>query len=166
MSFLDGKYTPVILVAHHELRKLLSEVGSDRTVAMIETWQKELREISGYKWGGSFVRLTATFGMEFKVIFSQHGGENSGWFCSIWTMNELTIVRLVDLPKDRSEVNEFITKILYAMDRWAEGYIKCSSCGTLHEYKVIKSNRYFAGTYCQTCWEREFKAIEAKENYD
>jgi formamidopyrimidine-DNA glycosylase len=51
------------------------------------------------------------------------------------------------------------------MDSWSEGFVRCSGCGEKIERDKI-AGRYFAGVYCQNCWDTKYKAIEAKETYN
>jgi len=46
-----------------------------------------------------------------------------------------------------------------------KGKAHCSDCQEIMDVDKI-GGRYFAGIYCQSCWEREWKAIEAKETYN
>ncbi|MHA2263571.1 MAG: hypothetical protein ACXAEN_14340 [Candidatus Thorarchaeota archaeon] len=52
-----------------------------------------------------------------------------------------------------------------AAKEYAKGIVHCSHC----EKEIQKSDiagRYFAGVYCTDCWERTYKAIEARETYN
>jgi len=59
-------------------------------------------------------------------------------------------------------------KIIQEMESAVANYetnkIRCSDCGA--ETNADTRRRYFAGTYCEKCWEGKWKEIEAKETYD
>lgn len=48
---------------------------------------------------------------------------------------------------------------------WLNGYVHCSDCDTRIKKSDIAGG-YFAGVYCQKCWNGKWKEIEAQENYD
>lgn len=60
---------------------------------------------------------------------------------------------------------EFIKWLDEKINNKVNNKINCSDCGKLIDEKDI-AGRYFAGLYCKDCWERTWKEIEAKENYD
>jgi len=49
-------------------------------------------------------------------------------------------------------------------EHFLNGEVKCGQCGTWVDYK--KAPSYFAGVYCQTCWEGGWKEKEARETYE
>lgn len=53
-----------------------------------------------------------------------------------------------------------------AIANFENGMLKCSGCGKLVRYEDARKNRYFAGLYCNHCWETKYKAIEASETYN
>lgn len=64
---------------------------------------------------------------------------------------------------DRQKV---INEVIRRMEDFTCGYIHCSDCGTRIKYHGEVAGRYFAGVYCQKCWDGKWKAIEAKETYN
>jgi|WetSurMetagenome_2_1015567.scaffolds.fasta_scaffold00049_31 hypothetical protein len=59
-----------------------------------------------------------------------------------------------------------INKVIERMEDYTKGYIHCSDCDTKIKRHGEVGGRYFAGVYCQKCWDGKWKAIEAKENYN
>jgi hypothetical protein len=60
---------------------------------------------------------------------------------------------------------ESIRTIAKAMEHYSCGEVQCAECGEWikrHE----AGGRYFAGLYCQHCWDTKWKEIEAKETYN
>lgn len=63
-------------------------------------------------------------------------------------------------PTDK--FNEWIEQITR---EYLDGIIHCSDCDkTIFKNEI--AGRYFAGVYCDECWNGKWKAIESKENYD
>lgn len=60
--------------------------------------------------------------------------------------------------------DEIAAEIKEIMKKYTEGYIRCSGCGKWIKQKDI-AGRFFAGVYCDECWEREWKERERQENY-
>ena len=61
--------------------------------------------------------------------------------------------------------DEQISWIESATEEYCNGLIHCSKCGKKVKQSEI-AGRYFAGIYCQECWEGGVREIEARENYD
>lgn len=49
---------------------------------------------------------------------------------------------------------------------WMNGKMNCSKCKCEIDYKENSRHRYFAGIYCQSCWDGGMKQIEAQETYN
>lgn len=63
-------------------------------------------------------------------------------------------------------VEDFKKEEQDAIANFENGILKCSSCGKFARYEDARKNRYFAGLYCDNCWETTYKAIEASETYN
>ena len=59
-----------------------------------------------------------------------------------------------------------VNRAIERMEEFSVGYVYCSDCGKKVKYHDETGGRYFAGIYCKDCWERKWKAIEAKETYN
>ena len=55
--------------------------------------------------------------------------------------------------------------ILKALYNYIQGIIKCHGCGKEISFGQI-AGAYFAGRYCEKCWESKFRKLEAKESYN
>jgi hypothetical protein len=62
--------------------------------------------------------------------------------------------------------NQDLIKAKNVLDDFSMGIVRCSDCGSKQKFSLIERNRYFAGIYCDDCWNRKWKAIEAKEDYN
>lgn len=71
--------------------------------------------------------------------------------------------------KSKDEKPEVYADIITKrIEEYCNGVIHCCDCGATFPVKEIEGYRrsYFAGVYCQDCWDSKWKAIEAKETYD
>ena len=60
---------------------------------------------------------------------------------------------------------EFIKWIEKVTADYLKGVVKCSDCKkTILENEI--AGRYFAGIYCENCWNSKWKKIEEKDTYD
>ena len=83
----------------------------------------------------------------------------------VWCDNGSTSIGDYEIEYDNTPSDEFIEWLKTTLNNCIEGKICCSDCGK-QITKAQIAGRYFAGVYCKDCWEREWKAIEAKETYD
>lgn len=110
----------------------------------------------GINIGHSCVKLV-TNGMEF--AFSVTGD------FTIWDSKGSTALGTYDIVTNASPTKEFIDWLHQIIDDYSHKIIHCSDCGKpLPDGKC--AGRYFAGVYCKDCWEREWRAIEAAEDYE
>lgn len=82
--------------------------------------------------------------------------------CKCWAGNGGTVIA----GGIYSDVKEFENDETIAKANFENGLIKCADCGKLVKYEDIRNNRFFAGLYCDECWEREWKEVEANETYN
>lgn len=79
----------------------------------------------------------------------------------------LCVINQLVINKETDILNNENYKILsQKSEMWMNGKMNCSKCGCEIDYKENFHHRYFAGIYCQTCWEGGMKQIEAQENYN
>lgn len=86
----------------------------------------------------------------------------------VWNSTGNTQIALVSFPDNLSEKERrgLVNGVVKRMEEFSVGYIHCSDCGEKIKYHDETGGRYFAGIYCQKCWDGKWKAIEAKENYN
>lgn len=64
-----------------------------------------------------------------------------------------------------ADISPLADDIFEAIQDNENGVVRCSDCGK----KITKdkiAGRYFAGVYCQECWDTTWKDIEARETYE
>lgn len=106
--------------------------------------------------------MSDTFGHLYSV--GVHKNNNSTYNFHLWDDSGASSL-LSFTTKNNLLSKEEIDKIEKVMCNYREGIINCSDCGK-EIYKHEIAGRYFAGQYCQRCWDTKWKAIEAKETYN
>lgn len=92
---------------------------------------------------------------------------NSSLDFILWDKNQNSLGHYSIENSDRNEVptEDFIKWITNITEDYCNDIVYCSDC----RKKIKKSEiagHFYSGIYCETCWEREYKELEAKENYD
>jgi hypothetical protein len=133
-----------------------------------------LKKISGFMWDSNISRFSNIYGTEFKFMLFENGGynhqkkefEGNGTFeISVWDIKgQTSIYNHIIIPEEKR--SDFIQDMLQITERWTKGEVRCSDCKDWMSYEDNKKHHYFAGIYCDKCWDGKWKAIEAKENYE
>jgi hypothetical protein len=150
------RYIPAMVIDYGELRNKLKgnlkEFSED-----IESVRKQLQHISGYFYDNNIARFSNIFGTEFKfLLYGKH----------LSVYDQTGGVSIYDGLIPEEDRDNFINNFLDICERWSKGDKRCDDCHTWINYQENKSHSYFAGTYCEDCWNRKWKAIEAAESYD
>lgn len=175
MKLSDIKLIPHIEIPQNNLlnRPLIWFDVNNKSEDSLQGIQNKFKKICSYKWANSNVKWSNVYGHLFSIqvhkIKYSYKSTKLGWNIHIWDhTGTTTIISLIQSVKD--ENNDYLTKDNYKLicnstERFVKGFINCSDCG--NEIKQIeKGGRYFAGTYCQECWDRKWKEIEARETYN
>ena len=89
------------------------------------------------------------------------------WQVYLWDgagERSLGTVMLVS-PPDKPLPPDAAQYIVDRVEMYDAGKIHCSGCDVVISINEV-AGRYFAGSYCKTCWETKWKAVEARETYD
>ena len=132
---------------------------------------KELKSLTGYGFDNTHLKWSNIFGVHFaiSVYFVIRKRQPVGWEISLWDASgQVALGRLcqelVDKEKDILS-DENYREMCRITENYVKGIISCSDCKTEIK-KTEVAGHYFAAHYCKDCWERKWKAIEAKETYD
>ena len=132
---------------------------------------KEIKSLTGYKYENYHLKWSNIFGFNFTiaVYFVIRQGKPVGWEISLWDDTGCVALgklyqELIDKEKDVLS-DENYREMYRITENYVKGIIACSDCKTEIKKTEVAGN-YFAGNYCKNCWERKWKAIEAKETYD
>jgi hypothetical protein len=164
-------YKPAIIIDWYEFVKKIN--GNIREfIGEIEENRKKLKVASGYVYDNNISRFRNRYDDEFLFYISEKKQRNSisdifeeinVFEIYVWSIADISVATEILTNENKKEV---IEKISDRCNLWSLGKICCCDCGKIAEYEKIKNNTYFAGIYCQECWERKWKKIEAEETYD
>ncbi len=142
----------------------------------LDEFVSELKEASNavkvavdYKWANGNIRFSNIYGTEFSFMLSKHEHltTKKTWYdLSVWDAYGSTSIISGIVPENSKERQAFIEKVIAFSEEFTKGKIHCSDCGKIVNYNDVRGNRYFAGIYCDDCWNSKWKEIEAKENYN
>lgn len=123
---------------------------------IIDSYTEWRNKALGINIGHSKVKLTA-FGAEFAFgVYDEF---------TLWDSDGSTSLGRRGINRSFPPTSEFIDWLYQIIDDYSHKIIHCSDCGKpLSEGKC--AGRYFAGVYCQDCWKRKWRAIEAAEDYE
>lgn len=130
----------------------------------IEDLRKVTGEAMNYKWANTHYHMWTPYRRHL-VAFAMHNNKDGISF-NVWTTNSEAIGSCYQAKGiSQEEWKERVKEVFGRVRLLDEGKAHCSDCGeimVLHE----SGGRYFAGIYCQSCWDREWKAVEARESYN
>lgn len=128
----------------------------------IEEQRKVLKEASGYYWDNGIASFR--YGIDtFKFMLSDF---KSSWELSVWDASGSISLFTETIPSTSQAKREFMDMLTNVCNMWRKREMFCSDCGKVISYTENMSHSYFASVFCTDCWERKWKAIEAKENYN
>lgn len=160
--------TPYIVVDYMTFQRGM--MGNlDEFIKNLEEAGKAVKVAVDHRWGNSNTRFSNIYGTEFAFILSKHTymTNKETWYnLFVWDSLGRTSIFSGTVPENSSERRDFVKKVLDYSKKFTTGQINCSDCGKPINYHEVSGNRYFAGIYCDDCWNRKWKAIEAKENYN
>jgi hypothetical protein len=97
-------------------------------------------------------------------INAEHYGTHY-WEIAIWAENGLLSIGQWTTQNDRLTEADY-EDIKMHLDKFTDGYIRCSKCREWINVQDSKQRRYYAGIYCQTCWEGGIAAQAAADDYE
>jgi len=149
-------YVPAMVIPYNEFRKKLN--GDLLQFAKeLEEIRKQLKEVSGYFYDNHVCRFSNIFGTEFKFMLYDN-------YLSVWDYTGGTLIVEGRVPDENRW--DFINNIILMSEQWTKGYIQCSNCRTMIKYLDNIGHRFYAGTYCDKCWDGKWRTVESEENYD
>ena len=129
----------------------------------LEQMRIKIKEVSGFTWDNSTCRFSNIYGTEFK--FSMHP-DKENIHLTVWGLESQQLLYIsIPIQGDRAPA---IKKILEIADLWTYGKMHCSNpaCNKEMFYRENAGHRFYAGIYCQECWDSQFHHLAATENYD
>jgi len=141
----------------------------DEFINELKEASNAVKDVVDYKRANGNTRFSNIFGTEFSFMLSKHEHITTKevWYdLSVWDTRGSVSIASGVVPENSKKRRAFVKKVLDISEEYTQGKIHCSDCGNVVNYHDVKRNRYFAGIYCDDCWNRKWKAIEAKENYN
>lgn len=155
-------FDPKIVFHYTEFQKFLAT--PEYFAQELENLKKYIDDVTGYHWGNGYFRFSNIYGDEFAFQIYPMKFKPGSVDLSVWdAMGGTAIAHALIVPGDPT--NE-IGRVIKTSEEFTQGIIHCSGCQKPIEYAQVKKQRYFAGIYCDECWNSKYKAIEANENYE
>jgi len=175
-------FTPSVEIRIDRLKDIpLMEFETNNQDGAYNQVRKALKPVANYSWDSPNLRVSNIFGDEFSIhiYLGKNKGVPSGWEITIWDYKGNSTVGVWHKPytsnDDKLTIDE-IVDIKKRLEEYTYHIQHCSDCqSTMPSDKSIRKTenhqkeyggQYFAGRYCKDCWERKYKAIEAKETYE
>lgn len=134
-------------------------------VEELNSIKKHYKDNSNWLQGDDVFRVRNIFGTEFSFLLTQDKYmENDIYTLSVWDYAGDTLVFAGRIPNNNRI--SFIRNFKITTDNYSNGIIKCGECKKDIPYQQNRSHRYYAGIYCDKCWNEKWKSIEEKENYN
>ena len=159
---LLGKFTPVMVFTVQQLFDLFS-AGVENAETYVTQTERVLQDVANLRIRNSHTLINNSYGDEFKFLITKEF--KTDYILNIWSKSDEIIEKAL-LKDYRPYLIDLQIHVNDVLDRYSRGYIVCSDCGTEHKREEIKKNRCSAGIYCDNCWNKKWKAIEAKETYN
>jgi hypothetical protein len=175
-------FKPSISISIRDLEKIpLMEFETNNKGNLYNKVRLAMKEIANYNWDNDILRVTNIYGDEFSihVYLGKNKGVLSTWEITIWDYKGNSTVgvwqKKYESDKDCLTIEE-IRKIKERLEEYSHHIQHCSDCqSTMPSSPDIKKTehhqkeyggQYFAGRYCKDCWERKWRAVEARETYE
>jgi hypothetical protein len=160
--------TPAVIIYERDFKNtpLWQFETNNREAESLNDYENRIKHVVGYRYSAKKFLQTISSGNLF--VFHVHLMEHKKlWDIHIWdsTGNRTVICTSFNMISKETDCipNDEFEKILIACREYASGTYICSGCKTKTNHIA---GHYFAGQYCQKCWDDKYKAIEARENYN
>lgn len=175
-------FTPSIEIRVNQLEKIpLIEFESNNHDGIYNKVRQAIKPVVNYNWDNNILRVTNISGNEFSIhiYLSKTKGVLSGWEITIWDYLGTTTIGVWKkkyCSDDDCLTIEEIHDIEKRLGEFSHNILHCNDCqSTIPSDKSIRKTehhekeyggQYFTGHFCKDCWERKWRAVEAKENYN
>lgn len=176
-------FTPSIELRIDHLEKIaLKELETNNVDGIYNQVRRAIKPVTNYGWDNNILIVSNIFGDLFSIHIrlGKYNNKPPVWEITIWDYKGTTTVGVWGksyVNDDDKLTNEELRAIKERLEDFTRNVLHCSDCQTtMPTNKRIRFNgdvhkedyggQYFAGHYCTKCWERKWKAIEAKENYE
>jgi len=152
------KFNPEISFNYYAFIDMFME-NLDTLEEDLKLLRKTIKETFNCAYDSVSTRVSNIYGYEF--VFSVYGKD-----LFLWDHTGGTAICNVLLENDLKIRKWQLKRIVRLTENFTNGIVECGLCGKEINYQENRNHRYFAGIYCEKCWEDEIKDIEAKESYN
>jgi hypothetical protein len=175
-------FVPSIQLSMYQFERIpLIELETNNKDGIYNKVRQAIKPVVNYNWDNNILRITNIFGDEFSihVYLAKKLETPLHWEITLWDHLGTTTIGVWKKNyvsnEDKLSPDE-INEIKKRLEEFTQHILHCSDCQTampsdnrikkteVHEKEY--GGQYFAGHYCKDCWERKWKAIEAKEKYN
>lgn len=153
---------PKIEINHQEFYWKIKSLGTREVVHELERLWKATQEAVDYLWDNQEIKISSTFGQLFHVMFNEYDTHIS---MTVWDERGSVNLGVFKLQENDFMPGEY-KRLQETMVDWYSGFMPCSGCGTRINYFEKRHQSYFAGVFCDECWEGGVKQQEANESYN
>lgn len=175
-------FKPSIEIRIDNLERIpLTELEHNNKEGIYEQVRQAIKPIVNYNWDNDILRVSNIFGDEFSISIHlcKFKDVPTAWEINVWDYKGSSAIGRWTkkyVNKDDKLDREMIRDMKKRLEEYSYHVQHCSDCGaTMPSEKTISKTEshekeyggeYFAGRYCKDCWERKWRAIEAKETYE
>jgi hypothetical protein len=153
---------PKIEINHQELYWKIRSKGTREVVHELERLWYATKDAVDYGWDNVEIKVSSTYGQLFAVQFSEHDDYIS---MTVWNERGGVSLGRFTLLENEFALGEY-KRFQEMMNDWFSGFMLCAKCGKRINYYEKRHQSYFAGVFCDECWEGGVKQQEANESYN
>lgn len=128
----------------------------------------KLKEATGYRFDNDHTVWSDIYG-NLRAISIHGASHKKTWVIQIWDeKGQTSILGLTQPMIDRDTdvmTRDNYDKLSSASEKFMRGKVACSACSKETD-SVGNGRRFYAGIYCEACWENTYKKQAASENYN
>jgi hypothetical protein len=150
-------FTPAIIFTENDLHRLLINNGTN-LITDLDFLRVKIKKELSYSWDSSIGYVKNDYGDLFTFSLDRYG-------FTVWSLGGTTLFRC-PVVDDHNEMETYLSGLSSSLYAYSKGLVSCSNCGKMCEQESVKNNHYWAGVYCQDCWDLKFEKLALKERYD
>ena len=131
-------------------------------VTLINSFVKCRNDILGYNFGNGMTKIMYK---DTLFTFSVYIDRDNFVDVAFWDITSTKSVFNLT-SKELTIIEKQVNEIQKHLENYCNGIIECSECHKELQLGKDIAGSYYAGVYCNHCWETKWKGIEARDNYD
>lgn len=154
---------PKIEISFDEFKRKIKEHGTMKVAEELERLWYLTKDAAGYGWDNIEIKISNSFG----ECFATHIYQSPQGYITVTIWDERGHIALgtYEMTENGFADGED-RRMAKVMNNWTRGFMPCCGCGKEINYQEKKSQHYFAGVYCDECWESKYRELEANESYN